>query len=133
MKLSNEQSKISRKNNNELRKKLGIKGKHNLVLHHTDPTLKYKDIDRYIQWREEDVVVLTIAEHNTIHKKGIRISDKAKENISKAMKNVCNGDHWKEAHSEAMKGRHWYHNDDSEQLLYNCPDGWTKGRLPKNK
>lgn len=37
------------------------------VLHHKDVTLRICDIDRYIQWRIEDLVPMTKSEHRRLH------------------------------------------------------------------
>lgn len=34
--------------------------------------------------------------------------------------------------SKAIKGRKWYHSENEEGQYYECPDGWSKGRLKKN-
>jgi len=47
--MTHEQKLISNKNRNALRTKLGIRGNGNLVLHHTDTTMRYNNIERYIQ------------------------------------------------------------------------------------
>ena len=75
------------------------------ALHHIDPELKYKDKARYDEWRIEDVIPVTAAEHKAIHNKydhehGIGAfspdtiakrsktrSDEAKANISEGIKN----------------------------------------------
>lgn len=75
------------------------------ALHHIDPELKYTDKARYDEWRIEDVIPVTAAEHKAIHNKydhehGIgafspdaiakrykNLSDEAKANISKGIKN----------------------------------------------
>ena len=75
------------------------------ALHHIDPELKYTDKARYDEWRIEDVIPVTAAEHKAIHNKydhehGIGVfspdaiakrsktrSDEAKANISEGIKN----------------------------------------------
>ena len=75
------------------------------ALHHIDPELKYTDKARYDEWRIEDVIPVTAAEHKAIHNKydyehGIGAfspdaiakrskprSDEAKTNISEGIKN----------------------------------------------
>ena len=75
------------------------------ALHHIDPELKYTDKARYDEWRIEDVIPVTAAEHKAIHNKydyehGIGAfspdaitkrskprSDEAKANISEGIKN----------------------------------------------
>lgn len=53
------------RNRRRLKKLLDVpKG---FVLHHRDPELRRKDIDRYIEWRPGDVIIISKAEHNRIH------------------------------------------------------------------
>lgn len=44
-------------------------------------------------------------------------------------------DNWRNARSEQSKkqniGRKWFNNGQEEKFLYDCPDGWTKGRLKR--
>lgn len=37
------------------------------AMHHKDKTLRHTDIERYIQWNIEDLVILTFSEHSKIH------------------------------------------------------------------
>ena len=37
------------------------------VLHHKDPELRHKDIDRYLEWRPEDLVMMTKSDHVKLH------------------------------------------------------------------
>ena len=41
--------------------------KYSYVLHHIDPSWKHNDIERYIQWNPEDLVIMTRAEHVKLH------------------------------------------------------------------
>ena len=36
-------------------------------LHHIDPTMKYFDLNRYCEWRLEDVIVVESSFHTRIH------------------------------------------------------------------
>ena len=38
-----------------------------MVLHHTDPTLKQRDPERYHLWRVEDLRPLTVPQHASLH------------------------------------------------------------------
>ena len=75
------------------------------VLHHIDPSWKYNDIERYIQWNTEDLQPMTNREHVSFHKKGkpgkkgnepwnkgkhYTLSDEAKHNISNSKKGEKN-------------------------------------------
>ena len=64
------------------------------ALHHKDQSLKYNDIDRYIEWRPEDLEVMTFIEHNKLHNQG--------EN--NPMYGKHHTEEWKKKHSERMKG-----------------------------
>lgn len=37
-------------------------------LHHIDPTMKYFDLNRYAEWRMEDVVPMKMSDHIKLHK-----------------------------------------------------------------
>ena len=65
--MTKEQYNTSENNRRKLRKKLGLIGKSNLVLHHRDTTMRHNDIERYIQWNEEDVVIMEKGEHTKLH------------------------------------------------------------------
>lgn len=57
------------------------------VLHHKDPTLKYKDPIRYAEWRIEDIEPLTRSIHNSLHligntrTKGLHIKNTIKNKV----------------------------------------------------
>lgn len=42
-------------------------GRWEYVLHHIDPLWKHNDIERYIQWNIEDLVVMRSGEHTSLH------------------------------------------------------------------
>lgn len=82
------------------------------VLHHKDDTLMLTDINRYIEWRPEDLVVMTLSEHSKLHNTGLVRSEETREKMSKATKGNQNwlGKHHteetKKKISKANKGRH---------------------------
>lgn len=69
-KLTKEQHSISRRNRLSAWKYFYPEGngmaKKGYVLHHKDP---HFDVERYIQWNIEDLQMLTLKEHNLVHKK----------------------------------------------------------------
>lgn len=94
-----------------------------LVLHHKDPDLIVKDIDRYNEWRPEDLVVLTREEHAAIHHTGRKRPDWVGKKISQARKGKPTG------------GR-WYKNESAGVNIYILPnavvpDGFVLGRILK--
>lgn len=82
------------------------------VLHHKDDTLMLTDINRYIEWRPEDLVVMTLSEHSKLHNTGLVRSEETREKMSKANKGNQKwlGKHHteetKKKLSEANKGKH---------------------------
>ena len=155
--MTEEQKKISKKNKDALRKKLGIYGKRNLVLHHKDVTMKYDNPERYILWLPEDLMGMTLSEHSAYHnkdnhyKKGKKVSEETKMKISASSKGrtpwnkgkqlsedmkrklseVHKGnkasDEAKRKIGEAIKGRRWFNNGLKNVLRYECPEGFVEG------
>lgn len=58
------------------------KAKPGYVLHHKDPSLKHNDPARYAEWRIEDLEMLTIEEHISLHHRGFPLQAEAREKIS---------------------------------------------------
>lgn len=113
VKLTKEQQNISWKNRRLAREHFfGSKeGRKGWCLHHKDETLRKRDIDRYIQWRIEDLVPMTISEHSRYHNDSVHnpnigkhCSDEAKRKISVANSGRRHSSEFKERLSEAMKG-----------------------------
>jgi len=69
------------KNRKAAREYFGITGQPDMVLHHKDETLKERDLDRYLEWRTEDLVAITKGEHTTIHHKGKTQSMEARQKM----------------------------------------------------
>ena len=53
-----------------------------MVAHHKDPTLKSRDIDRYLECREEDMELLSLSEHTIIHHTGAIRSEETRHKIA---------------------------------------------------
>lgn len=115
--LTDEQKTISGRNRTALRKKLGIDGNPNLVLHHKDPNLRWEDVDRYILWQEEDIIVLTKGEHTKLHHELWKQSD-----------------YYSSVMSEAVKGRvAWNKGKHYKQKNPSKTPPWNKGKCLKGK
>lgn len=82
---TDEQKKISNRNRDKLRKELGIKGDRTLVLHHKDTTMKFNNVDRYIEWNKEDVEVMTLSDHTKLHCQ-LFMNEEYKQNMSEMKK-----------------------------------------------
>ena len=52
------------------------------VLHHKDPELRHKDIDRYLEWRPEDLVMMTKSDHTKLHMTEL-FTEERRQNMSK--------------------------------------------------
>lgn len=117
----------------------------------------------YYNVSSEELIFLTIAEHNKLHKKGNTYflgkhhSEESKNKLSEAHKgkqagenNPMYGKHHtllsirkiseankgkklseehKKKLSKMVKGKHWYNNGKISIRRYECPDGFTPGRL----
>lgn len=58
-------------------------------LHHIDPTMKYFDQSRYVEWNVEDVMPMTVSEHLKLHHDFIR-RNKEYGFLDKLMSNAMN-------------------------------------------
>lgn len=72
--MTKEERRISTKNNKLAWEHFWPEGegkaKEGYHLHHVDESLRDSDVERYIEWNVEDLVMVTMEEHNSIHKKG---------------------------------------------------------------
>lgn len=113
------------------------------ALHHIDPELKYTDKARYDEWRIEDVIPVTAAEHKAIHNKydhehGIGAfspdaiakrsktrSDEAKANISEGIKNF-----WATISSEEYEDvcRRAKERANDPEVIKKLKEAWTPER-----
>lgn len=153
--MTQEQRKISDINQNKARQYFKISGDFNLVLHHIDPSWKENDIERYIQWNPDDLVVMTRSEHAKLHMTGKKFTEETCKRMSEAHKgakyseerckmmselvkgdkNPMYGKTFSEEHrkrmSEAQKGYHWYNNGVIQTKCRECPNGFVPGRILK--
>lgn len=118
-----------------------------------------KALGMYYNRPASELIFLTESEHSILHNKGEshpmygkHHSAETIKKLSKVMKGKNKGkpksDEHKKKLSEANKGKftgeknpaygklyhlgkHWYHNDKENKLCYECPDGFTPGRLKK--
>ena len=152
--ITKEQCKISEKNRAKAKKYFNLpKG---WVLHHEDETLRHNNIERYIEWRTEDLIPMSNADHIRLHvklaksKRSKLMSDEAKQKISEAHKGKIFSEEHKKKISESEKGKlvsdaskekmrkahigaHWYNNGIIETQCHICPNGFKQGRLKKKK
>lgn len=114
------------------------------IMHHKDTTLKYNDIDRYNEWRIEDLCIMSLSEHTKLHKPTLGKHWNLKEdtknkmrkpktvehrlNISKAAKGKKHN--WK---TKGSTGMNWFTNGANNVLCFECPDGYFKGRTTIKK
>lgn len=120
--LTKEQIKISRHNKSLAWKHFcqQEKGKRGYVLHHIDVTLRNNNIDRYIMWNIDDLVMMTKSDHTKLHNK--LIGDTTSR--------------MKEKSRDAHIGSRWYYNKDTkERKLFKkneiINDKWIKGIPPE--
>jgi len=86
------------------------KAKQGYVLHHKDPTLKYRDPERYDEWRPEDLVMMSNSEHSRLH---------YTEDKRQKMTNASMPKHL---------GKHHWHKGEDACLAEECPgEGWIRG------
>ena len=146
--ITKEQCKISEKNNAKAKKYFNLpKG---WVLHHEDETLRHNNIERYIEWRPEDLIPMSRADHSRLHVKSHVKSDETKQKISEAHKGKKFSEEHKKKISESEKGKivsdaskekmrkahicmHWYNNGIIETQCHICPNGFKQGRLKKER
>ena len=112
----------------------------------------------YYNVSSEELIFLTRAEHNKLHKKGNtymlgkhhteeskkKVSEankgnkywlgkhhtaETKKKLSEIHKGMRHSEESKKKMSEASKGCHWYNNGKINKRAKECPDGFTPGRL----
>lgn len=123
----------------EARIRFGILGNFDLVLHHKDPTLKECNPERYYEWRDEDLVVMTRAEHRALHNR-LRgpLTAETKQKISENHADVsgennpmfgvglfgeANGMFGKKGKDNPNSGKHWFNNGVKSTMAFECPEG----------
>ena len=111
--MTKEQESINLKNHKRATKEMNVpKG---YVLHHKDPSWLYNDIERYIQWNPEDLVIMSRSDHTALHNnlnvektskrfRGKPLSEEHKRKISEARKGIKFTEEHKKHISESRKG-----------------------------
>ena len=135
--------------NYEAAKKDNFKGwhcHHRLETHTSDgekrpveiTSVELKALDMYYHRPAEELIFLTIKEHNSYKKgKPSPKSEEWKRHQAEAMKgNQCaKGKHWKLSEEtkrkigEAGKGKHWFNNGKVNVFRFECPEGFVPGML----
>lgn len=128
-----QQYTIHRNNNRLARQYFGIENNLNMVLHHKDENLLYTDIERYIQWNPEDLIVMTTEEHTKLHHTGLKWSDESRAKIQ-GCKNGANTHPEKNNFinnnpAKKIKGTQWFNNGIEQVRALECPEGFKKGML----
>ena len=97
------------------------KAKKGYVLHHVDPMLKYVDPIRYAEWRIEDLVMITRAEHASLHRPAHRLHIAIPVHYQET----------KQIHSwSPIKGKRWWNKDGKNKSSVECPgEGWILGHV----
>lgn len=118
-----------RYNKQKAREYFGIEDKPDLVLHHILPCWKYYNKERYDQWNPEDLVVMTRAEHISLHHKNKIVSEETRQKQSEAAKsrprNSC-PEETKQKISNTLKGRTF--SDETRKKMSESAKNRRKGR-----
>lgn len=115
--MTEEQKRISRKNRRLAWKHFWPEGngkpKKGYVLHHVDITLRHSNIERYILWRIEDLVLMSLSEHSKLHNSGENhpnfgkhFSEETRRKISESHKGKHLSEENKRKLIESHKGKH---------------------------
>lgn len=102
---------------------------HRLETHNSDGKRRLVDITaeelvslgQYYNISSDELIFLTRSEHRSLHKH----SEETKKKIAEAMKKQRFGK------NNPVYGRHWYNNGKENKYCYECPSGFTPGRLLK--
>ena len=123
--------------------------------HHIDINMKYENPERHSLYLMDDTIYLTFSEHCKIHKKGVPLSEKNKDGISKSMKgklksekhkeklsisrkknsswnkNIPMNEKCKKHLSNLWKGCKIYNNGAISVMRHECPEGFVLGRIKR--
>ena len=111
-----------------------------------------KALDMYYNRPPSELIFLKISEHSSLHRKGKKSSVESKKKNSEAHKGKPKSEETRKKLSEAAKGRrfseehkkkigaahigntnvrgrYWYNNGKISKRAFECPDGFTPGRL----
>jgi len=98
----------------------------------------------------EELIFLTYRDHNSLHRKGKRLSDTTKARIGARCRERCkdpeylrkmsechtgikHSEETKQRISEIVKGKKWFNNGKVCVRRLECPDGFVPGRLRRSK
>ena len=113
---------------------------HRLETHNSDGERRLVDISQeelkslgmYYNRPAKELIFLTTREHNAF-KKGKPKSEETRRKMREAQKGKNIGkkrsEETRKKMGEARKGRHWYNNGKENKFCYECPEGFTPGRL----
>lgn len=97
-----------------------------------------KALDMYYNRPANELIFMTKAEHEILHKKGKPAWNKGKKMSKEYCRKNSEGhrgrkqsEETKRKRSEALKGKYWYTNGKIEIKAKECPEGFTPGRLRK--
>ena len=110
---------------------------HRLETHFSDGTERPKNaqlskeeliaFDMYYNRPPEELIFLTVSEHQKLHHQSIPKTEEHKRKISNALKGRTDIKH------DFSKGRHWYNNGFIEVCEKKCPPYFKEGRLYERK
>ena len=98
-----------------------------------DVDIGYKELKAlglYYNRPAEELIFLTTREHNAFNK-GKHRSEEVKKKLSELNKGKHISEEAKKKLSDVNKGKHWYNNGKECKFCYECPDGFTPGKLRK--
>ena len=112
------------------------------MLHHKDETLKYTDVERYIEWRPEDLEKISRADHTRLHMTGKHLTEEHKRKCSIALKGRKMPEEAKKKISashmgnkwgignRSTTGQHWWTNGVERKMCFDedAPEGWHRGK-----
>ena len=79
--------------------------KNEWCLHHIDESLKYTDIERYNEWRIEDLVPMRIKDHMSLHNKNKSHSAARNAKISESLKGHSVSEETRKKIGDACRGK----------------------------
>ena len=117
----------------------------------TTPKKQLLELGEYYNRPASELIFLTQKEHISLHKKGVPLSEEAKQKMSIAKKGRHLSEETKKKMSESLKGKtlkplteehkqklsvaklgsHWFNNGIKSVQAKSCPEGFVKGRLRK--
>lgn len=97
-------------------------------LHHVDQKLKYEDIDRYNEWRIEDLVPMTTTEHMKLHAKNRHHTEESKKKISQTLKGHEVSEETRKKIGDACRGRQNPKTSAGLKEYFKTHDSWIKGK-----